>query len=120
MTIHYKADEMNELSVLFKWRGTIMPMVLGRPVIWLLIALHCGLLYVHRRREDIELPKLPWPVVSVPQALLTFFVVFFSGSCYSRYYALYGKCTGWPEHSCAGWGCCEYSSMTRAPSSCGT
>jgi len=94
MTIHYKADEMNELSVLFKWRGTIMPMVLGRPVIWLLIALHCGLLYVHRRREDIELPKLPWPVVSVPQALLTFFVVFFSGSCYSRYYALYGKCTG--------------------------
>ena len=63
MTIHYKADEMNELSVLFKWRGTIMPMVLGRPVIWLLIALHCGLLYVHRRREDIDLPKLPWPAV---------------------------------------------------------
>jgi predicted membrane chloride channel (bestrophin family) len=94
MTIHYNAGEMNELSVLFKWRGTIMPMVLGRPVIWLLIALHCGLLYVHRRREDIELPKLPWKVVAVPQALLTFFVVFFSGSCYSRYYTLYTKCTG--------------------------
>ena len=76
MTIHYNAGEMNELSVLFKWRGTIMPMVLGRPVIWLLIALHCGLLYVHRRREDIELPTLPWKVVAVPQALLTFFVVF--------------------------------------------
>ena len=94
MTIHYNASEMNELSVLFKWRGTIMPMVLGRPVIWLLMALHCGLLYVHRRREDIELPKLPWAVVSVPQGLLTFFVVFFSGTCYARYYTLYTKCTG--------------------------
>ena len=49
----------------------------------------------------------------VPQALLTFFVVF-SGSCYSRYYALYGAPAR--EQSCAGWGCCEYSSMTRAPS----
>ena len=94
MGVNYIASEMNELTVLFKWRGTIMPMVLGRPVIWLLMMLHCGLLYVHRRRPDIELLELPWPVVSVPQALLTFFVVFFSGTCYARYYALYGKCTG--------------------------
>jgi len=93
MTIHYNASEMNELSVLIKWRGTIMPMVLGRPIIWLLMALHCVLLYVHWRREDIELPVLPWLVVSVPQALLTFFVVFFSGTCYARYYELYAKCT---------------------------
>jgi len=94
MTIAYNAGDMNELNVLFKWRGTIMPMVLGRPVIWLLMTLHCGLLYVHLKRPDMALPELPWDCVAVPQALLTFFVVFYSGNCYSRYYTLYSKCTG--------------------------
>ena len=94
MTISYSAGDMNELNVLFTWRGTIMPMVLGRPVLWLLMTLHCGLLYVHHRRPDIELPPLDWHVVAMPQGLLTFFVVFYSGNCYTRYYALYAKCTG--------------------------
>jgi len=30
----------------------------------------------------------------VPQALLTFFVVFYSGNCYKRYYDMYAKCCG--------------------------
>ena len=30
MTIAYDAGELNEVSILMKWRGTIMPMVLTR------------------------------------------------------------------------------------------
>jgi len=94
MTIKYEASELNEVSVLLKWRGTIMPMVLTRPVIWILVSLHYSFLYLHLERPDIVMPKLEWKVVGVPSSLLTFFLVFYSGNCFTRYYALYGKFTG--------------------------
>lgn len=92
MTIVYDASELNEISVLMRWRGTIMAMVLTRPVIWILVGIHYLFLHLHLERDDIELPTLPWSIVSVPTALLTFFLVFYSGNCFARYYALYGKC----------------------------
>ena len=91
MTIVYDASELNEISVLMRWRGTIMAMVLTRPVIWILVGIHYLFLHLHLE-TDIEMPKLPWPIVTVPTALLTFFLVFYSGNCFARYYALYGKC----------------------------
>ena len=40
------------------------------------------------------MPPLPWKLTGVPTSLLTFFLVFYSGNCYTRYYAFYTKCTG--------------------------
>ena len=94
MTISYDASDFNELTVLLRWRGTIMPAVLCRPVMWLLLASHVGFLYLHMYRQDIHMPAMPWKLTGVPTSLLTFFLVFYSGNCYTRYYALYAKCTG--------------------------
>ena len=46
MTIVYDASELNEISVLMRWRGTIMAMVLTRPVIWILVGIHYLFLHV--------------------------------------------------------------------------
>ena len=94
MTILYEASALNEVSVLMRWRGTIMAMVLTRPVIWILLGIHYFFLHLHLENPDVELPALPWLICSVPTSLLTFFLVFYSGNCFARYYALYGKCTG--------------------------
>ena len=53
---------------------------------------HCVFLYLHVAKPDVEMPKLPWKLVGVPTSLLTFFLVFYSGNCYSRYYAIYFAC----------------------------
>ena len=94
MTVTYDPADFNEVTVLLRWRGTIMPAVLCRPVIWLLLLAHCTFLYLHVKRQDIEMPLLDWKIVAVPTGLLTFFLVFYSGNCFNRYYQLYGKCTG--------------------------
>ena len=94
MTVTYDPADFNEVTVLLRWRGTIMPAVLCRPVIWLLLLAHCSFLYLHVKRQDIEMPLLDWKIVAVPTGLLTFFLVFYSGNCFNRYYQLYGKCTG--------------------------
>ena len=46
--------------MLLRWRGTIMPAVLCRPVMWLLLASHVGFLYLHMYRQDIHMPAMPW------------------------------------------------------------
>jgi hypothetical protein len=46
----YDASDFNELTVLLRWRGTIMPAVLCRPVMWLLLAAHIGFFYLHMYR----------------------------------------------------------------------
>jgi hypothetical protein len=71
-----------------------MPAVLCRPVMWLLLSAHIGFLYLHIYQQDVVMPHLPWKLTAVPTALLTFFLVFYSGNCYTRYYAFYSKCTG--------------------------
>ena len=67
MTIYYEPGDFNELTVLLRWRGTIMPAVLMKPVVWLLMAFHCGMLYLSLYKE-VSLPMLPWkrPAAHVP------------------------------------------------------
>ena len=60
---------------------------------WLLMLSHCAFLYLHVARPDVDMPPLPWKLVGVPTSLLTFFLVFYSGNCYTRYYNFYNKCT---------------------------
>ena len=93
MTVTYDPADFNEVTVLLRWRGTIMPAVLCRPVIWPPPPPPARL-YLHVKRQDIEMPLLDWKIVAVPTGLLTFFLVFYSGNCFNRYYQLYGKCTG--------------------------
>ena len=94
MTISYSPEDFNELTVLVRWHGTVLPMVLCKPIIWLMLFAHVGFFYVHMYRPDIDVPELPWKLIGVPITLLTFFLVFYSGNCFSRYYALYSRCTG--------------------------
>merc|ERR1719269_291960 len=94
MTIFYEPGDFNELTVLMRWRGTILPSVLVRPVIWLLMIFHTTMLYLHMMRDDIEMPTLPWKLTALPTSLLVFFLVFYSGNCFTRYYTFYSKCTG--------------------------
>ena len=94
MTIYYEADDFNEMTALLRWRGTIMPSVLLRPVIWIMMFFHISMLYLHIQRPDNPMPVLPWKLTATPTSLLVFFLVFYSGNCYARYYAFYSKCTG--------------------------
>jgi len=94
MTIAYEPTDFNELTVLFRWKGTIFPRVLLRPAIWFLLSAHIGFYYLHMYRHDVEMPTLAWKLVLVPTSLLTFFLVFYSGNCFSRYYGFYNKCMG--------------------------
>jgi len=94
MTISYDPGDFNELTVLLKWKGTIMPSVLCRPAMWMLMAAHVSFFYLHMYRTDVHMPTLPWKLTAVPTSLLTFFLVFYSGNCFSRYYAFYTRCMG--------------------------
>jgi len=92
MTIMYDAADINELNVIFHWKGTVLPMVLCRPVFWMLNATHMVLFYLHFYRTDIHMPPMAWKTCTIPIFLLTIFLVFFAKSCLSRYFALYKKC----------------------------
>jgi predicted membrane chloride channel (bestrophin family) len=94
MTIGYDPTDFNELTVLAKWRGTVLPRVLCRPIFWVLMSAHLCFYYINNYRTDITLPPLPWKLTTVPTTLLVFFLVFYSANCYTRYYALYNHCMG--------------------------
>jgi len=107
MTIYYEPQDFNEITVLFRWRGTVLPMVLCRPAVWVLVSTHVAFLYLHLYRPEVDMPPMPWKLVGVPTSLLTFFLVFFSGNCFTRYYNLYKCCTGMS-------GCCmAYCGLLR-------
>ena len=92
MTILYDPTDFNEISVLARWHGTIMPYVLGRPTIWFLLSAHVLFLFLHIYHTEVEMPICPWKLVGFPTALLTFFLVFYSSNCFKRYYQMFGHC----------------------------
>jgi len=94
MTYAYEPSDFNELTVFLRWRGTFMPMVLCRPALWMLLASHVFFLYLRLYRPEIYLPPMPWKLILVPTSLLTFFLVFYSGNCFQRYYNYYSMCMG--------------------------
>ena len=58
------------------------------------LTVFCGVARV--RLATRPLPSLLITVIKHRwcRSLLTFFLVFYSGNCYTRYYAFYSKCTG--------------------------
>lgn len=72
--------------------------MLRKPTVWVLTAIHCAFLYSHmvwgvdlgmiaNTPEEVDLIEVTTP-------LLVFFLVFFSGNCYTRYFAFYEACMG--------------------------
>ena len=96
MTVEYECDDFNELTAFFRWRGTVFPAVLCRPPIWGLTLIHCVFLYLHMRVEVdwgmIVKGTPPDDVSKVSTTFLVFFLVYYSGQCYNRYYQMYQKC----------------------------
>jgi len=86
-----------QVRFLMRWRYTVFPMVFKDPMFWLLMGIHAWLLYEEKRSVDsgeLGWPKLDWRAALVPTSLLTFFVVFYGGNCYTRFYQLHGQCMG--------------------------
>jgi len=95
MVVLYDPNEM-QLSFIFRWRGTIFPLVLADPLFWVLITFHTSLLfYQHWSIENGQdgLPALEWEASTVVMGLLTFFLVFYSNHCYERYLTLHKHST---------------------------
>ena len=73
----------------------MLPMVASDPIFWLLTSVHVVLLIVQRHLLTTGGPGLPvleWEAAILPVSLLTFFVVFYMGNCYTRFYQLFGCC----------------------------
>lgn len=79
------------LGVFSRWRGTVAPLVLGKPMFWLLTAVHVLFLYMNEHVS--ELPSMDVSiVVGLPASLLIFLTVFYNGNCYRRFFELW-TCT---------------------------
>jgi len=91
----YNADVERSWFFL-RWRHTVMPMVVRDPIFWLAISFHTAILFLQKDllSRGESLPDLDWKASSLLWSLLTFFVVFYGGNCYNRYYQFYGACTG--------------------------
>ena len=83
--------------VFTRWQGTVLPMVLHRPLFWVLTVFELSMLYLNYyqlQTHGVGLPVLEWEAAMVPMSLYTFFIVFFGSQAYSRYYQFYHHCTG--------------------------
>jgi predicted membrane chloride channel (bestrophin family) len=88
----YDAD-ISIFATIFSWRGTILPMVITRPIFWMQIILHLTLAYIDYS-PNYDLPELAWTTLTIPTSLVVFFIVFYAGQSYARFFALYGHCVG--------------------------
>jgi hypothetical protein len=95
MPLLYNAD-VERFIFWLRWKHTVLPMVVRDPIFWGLMALHYTVLTKQQAllAEGSSLPDLNWKASSLLWSLLTFFVVFYGGHCYGRFYAFYGACTG--------------------------
>ena len=95
MALLYNAD-VERLWFFLRWRHTVFPLVVRDPVFWAMLIFH--FLIIQKQHSLLEqgdsLPDLDWKASSLLWSLLTFFVVFYGGNCFNRYYTFYGACTG--------------------------
>jgi len=98
MTVEYDLNEFNELTCFFRWRGTVLPAVLCRPPIYALVGLHALFLYLHKYLE-LDLGMIVKDggvddISKVSTTFLIFFLVYYGGNCYNRYFSMYSACMG--------------------------
>jgi len=100
MTVEYECNEFNEFTAYFRWRGTVFGAVLCRPPIWALTLMHCVFLYMHKEL-GIDMGMIivvqggtPISPSTVSTSFLVFFLVYYGGQCYARYFTMYKACMG--------------------------
>jgi len=105
MTVPYD-PEKSSILILLAVRGTVVPMVLTRPLFWLLVSMETALLVLKDRYPD-DYPDLQYGVIGPLVSLLSFFIVFYGNQCYTRFYKMY-------DLSKALVGCCqEWATLAR-------
>lgn len=105
MTVPYD-PEKSSIFILLAVRGTVVPMVLTRPLFWLLVSMETALLVLKDRYPD-DYPELQYGVIGPLVSLLSFFIVFYGNQCYTRFYKMY-------DLSKALVGCCqEWATLAR-------
>ena len=96
---------MELFTTLSKFRNTILPAVLGRPLFWICLSVHVTCLVLSRIKApsaddpDVEvnvynLPSLEVSTLGTLTALLTFFLVFYGGQSYTRMQTFYASFIG--------------------------
>ena len=88
----YEAD-ISIFATIFSWKGTIIPMVVTRPIFWIQLVLHLILAYIDFS-DRFDLPELAWTTLTIPTSLVVFFIVFYAGQSYARFFGLYDNCIG--------------------------
>jgi hypothetical protein len=79
------------ITFLFRYQGTILPLVLSSPLFWFLVASHIAMLWAYHSVHGRE-PVLDWKAAVVPSSLLTFLLVSYSNQCFARYFQLHQHC----------------------------
>lgn len=79
------------ITFLFRFQGTILPLVLVSPLFWFLEAAHALMLYTYHSLGGEE-PLLDWKASVVPCSLLTFLIVTYTSQSYNRYFQLHQHC----------------------------
>lgn len=84
------------IRFLWKWQGTIWPLVMSSPLFWFLIMAHLCFLYMYwfLRDHNIDEAALDWKAAIVPSSLLSFMLVTFTNQCFDRYFQLLNHCVG--------------------------
>jgi len=84
-------------KVMMRWRGTFWPLVIKRYELYLYVGVHVFLVaYAAVWREDpdrsagevlwgTEAWMIPWTTLGISLPLMSFFLVFFIGQCYTRF-----------------------------------
>ena len=68
------------ISFLWRWQGTILPLVAASPLFWFLLVGHAVVLTSYHQLQGVE-PVLEWQAAIVPSSLLTFLLVTFGNQC---------------------------------------
>jgi len=85
------AAEANFLQILFSWHGTVLPLVLRKPIFYALLAVHVGCLFVNLHLYEYEVSPA---LISAPISLYVFFIVFYASKCYERFCDMYEHTVG--------------------------
>mmetsp|Transcript_51404 Transcript_51404/g.92608 ORF Transcript_51404/g.92608 Transcript_51404/m.92608 type:complete len:377 (+) Transcript_51404:120-1250(+) len=89
--------EAGLVQTAFTFRHTVIPTTLGRCDFWIFFALHITIVvlfrtgYLKAAEEKTSPEYLDWNDMKVVTAIATFFEVFYTNQCYTRYLHLYDQ-----------------------------
>lgn len=99
MTYAYD-PQASYLITALRFSHTVVPSVLRRPTFWLFFVLHLGvqaayrLGYLKGAHIDNALLSISWNIIHVISGMTTFFEVFYTNLCFTRYMSLYHQTRG--------------------------